>query len=365
MIFVYSPGDPHDRSAGVLIPVRRPQSCERGNNIASVCILYLSGHIVRVFRGVDQTHFISEPLNGCPGHEDGTFQSVVHFSVQSPGNGSYESVIGEYRFFSRVHQEEAAGSVCVFRLSGRKAGLSEKCCLLIPGSSRNGDWAAQEGGIRFSIDAAGRHGSREQAFRNPQLLKNIIVPLERIDIEQHGSGRVRVVGYVNPSFCQFPDQPGLHCTEKKFAAFRAFPCSGNIVQDPFDLCGGKISVDHKSGFLTERLCQSFLFQRITVFRCPSALPYDCVIDRLAGLLIPYNGSLTLVGNSDGGDIFSGSADLCHCLNSYAQLTGPDLVRIVLHPSGLREILCEFPLCYAAHFPFLIKKNTAVACSAGI
>lgn len=168
-----------------------------------------------------------------------------------------------------------------------------------------------------------------------------------------------------PSFCHFPDEPCLHCAEKKFLTFCTFSGSGDIVQYPFDLCGGKISVDYKTRFLTKFFRKTFFFQRIAVFGSAAALPDDGVIDRFSCFSVPYDSGFSLVCNTDRRDIFCRCTDLVHCFYGNSELTGPYFVGIVLYPSGMRKILGEFSLGDAAHLPLFIEKDASVACRSGI
>ena len=170
---------------------------------------------------------------------------------------------------------------------------------------------------------------------------------------------------MDSTFCQFPDQPCLHGSKQKLAFLSSFSCSRHIVQNPLDLRCRKISIDHKTCFLPEFFRQSFFHKRITVFRCPPALPDNCMIDRFPRILIPDNGGLSLIGNTDCRNIICCSGNHIHCFDSHSKLACPDLIRVVLHPARLWKILAEFPLSHAAHFSPLIKQDTPVACGSRI
>ena len=84
------------------------------------------------------------------------------------------------------------------------------------------------------------------------------------------------------------------------------------------------------------------------------------MDRLSGILIPDDRCLTLVRDTDGRDIRRGGTDHIHCLYGNPQHTCPDLVRIVLYPARLREVLGKLSLRYAAHLTFFVEQDTSVA-----
>ena len=83
------------------------------------------------------------------------------------------------------------------------------------------------------------------------------------------------------------------------------------------------------------------------------------------MLIPDDGGFPLVGNADGSNVGSGSADVCHGLLGHFQLCGENFVCIMLHPTGLGEDLGEFLLCHAAYIAGFVKENAAVGGGAGI
>ena len=90
-----------------------------------------------------------------------------------------------------------------------------------------------------------------------------------------------------------------------------------------------------------------------------------MVDRLAGVAVPHDGGLALVGNADGGDILGGGTNLVHGREGHAQLGGPDLVGIMLDPARFREILGEFFLGHAANFAVVVKQDAAVRGRSGV
>ena len=76
--------------------------------------------------------------------------------------------------------------------------------------------------------------------------------------------------------------------------------SFNMVEDPFDFCGAEICVNNQTGIIFYVVLQSCLNQLFTDGGSTAALPYNSVIDRLAGMLVPDNGGFPLVSNTDCG-----------------------------------------------------------------
>ena len=105
--------------------------------------------------------------------------------------------------------------------------------------------------------------------------------------------------------------------------------------------------------------------QIAVFAGAAALPDDGVADGLPGLLVPDDGGLPLVGDADGGDVLGPGADLVHGREGHAQLGGPDLIGVVLHPAGSRVILGKFLLRDAADLTRFVEQDAAVRGGSGV
>ena len=98
-------------------------------------------------------HLVPQPLDRCSGHENRPLQGVSHLTIQSPGDGGYQTMPGKYGLLAGIHQHETAGSVCIFGFPRSETGLAEQRCLLIACGSRQWNRSAQKGRIRLAIDA--------------------------------------------------------------------------------------------------------------------------------------------------------------------------------------------------------------------
>jgi hypothetical protein len=52
-----------------------------------------------------------------------------------------------------------------------------------------------------------------------QRVQHLVIPLQGVDVEQHGTRGVGVVGDVDASLGHLPDKPGVDGTEQQLAAF--------------------------------------------------------------------------------------------------------------------------------------------------
>ena len=106
--------------------------------------------------------------------------------------------------------------------------------------------------------------------------------------------------------------------------------------------------------------------------CPSALqpiaevggaavlPDDRVVDGLAGLAIPDDRGLALVGDADGGDVARPELRPAQRLGGDGDLRRPDLLRVVLDPAGLRKDLLELLLADGHDGAVVIENDGARA-----
>ncbi len=75
----------------------------------------------------------------------------------------------------------------------------------------------------------------------------------------------------------------------------------DIVEDPADLGAGEIGVEQQAGLGGEQRFEAICLQLRAQWRGAPVLPDDGVVDRLAGLAVPDQRRLALVGDADGGD----------------------------------------------------------------
>ncbi len=132
----------------------------------------------------------------------------------------------------------------------------------------------------------------------------------------------------------------------------------HIVQNPVYFSTGKIGINNQSCIFFYISFQTTRFQFITKACSTSVLPHNGVTDGLSRFSIPYNGSFTLVGDTNGSN-FSG-LNICfsHRFTSHFYLRLPYFIRIVLYPAWLRENLSKLALCYGNDISIFIKKDGA-------
>src|SRR5207247_5961102 len=93
-------------------------------------------------------------------------------------------------------------------------------------------------------------------------------------------------------------------------------------------------------------------------RGPSILPNDGVMERCPSPPIPKHRRFPLIGDTNGHDVAGFQAGVGQRGAGDLELAGPNLTRVMLHPSRLREDLFEFLLSDATDSALVIKDNCA-------
>ena len=159
---------------------------------------------------------------------------------------------------------------------------------------------------------------------------------------------------------QFPDQPAIHRTEQDFAPARANARARRLIQNPFDLGPGKVSVRDQARRLPDVTGQALFLECVDDTGCAPALPDDRVIDRAACLPVPKNRGFTLVGDADGRDIARVHARLGDDLHHHRILRGVNLHGIVFDPPLPWVKLRKFFLRDACNILLMIEQDRARA-----
>ena len=163
--------------------------------------------------------------------------------------------------------------------------------------------------------AAGSAGTSKQR-------QQFVVPRQRLDVEEHRARRVADVGDVPLSAGQLPDEPGVDRAERQLARRGAGAGAGHVVENPADLAAREVGVDEQPGLLLDQRPGAVRLQPLAEVRGPPILPDDGVVDRLAGLAIPDDGRLALVGDADGGDVLGRQTRAPERLDGDADLRSP-------------------------------------------
>ena len=264
-------------------------------------------------------------------------------AVARPRDGRQQLVLRHGRLRAGVLQHEAAGSVGVLRQAGRRAHLPEQRRLLIAGDAAERHRLEAERRRDLAVDLARAAHLRQHAARHAQRAQQLVIPLERVDVEQQRARRVAGVGDVQAAVGELPEQPRVDRAERELAGLGARARAVDVVENPGELRAREVRVEHQTGALAEQRLGALRSQAIADVRRAPILPDDGVGDGLAGLAIPHDRGLALVGDADRGDVARTHARAGQHLHGDAGLRRPDLQRVVLDPAWLRKDLSELAL----------------------
>ena len=184
---------------------------------------------------------------------------------------------------------------------------------------------------------------RQHAARNIEIIQQLVVPVQRVDIEEHRARCVGVVRRVDAALCQLPEDPRIHRAKHQLARFGAAAVRIDAVEDPGQLRRRKISVDDQPRFFEDLLLPGAALDLLAEIRRAAALPDDRIIHRTPRCALPDDRRLALVGDADRLHIVGMDALQRQQLLQHAKGRRPQLHRILFDPARLRIILTDLLL----------------------
>ena len=179
------------------------------------------------------------------------------------------------------------------------AGLPEHRGLLV--AQRRGDGDARELAHRRAVDLSGGPDLGKDRLGDGHRGQDGRVPLEGLQVHQHGAAGVGDVGDVPPAVRaarQVPDQPGVDGAEGDLAALGAGAQPRHVVQQPGRLGAGEVAGQRQPGLLAEPVLPVRAAEFVAERGRTGVLPDDRVVHRLAGGAVPQDRRLALVGDAE-------------------------------------------------------------------
>ena len=145
-----------------------------------------------------------------------------------------------------IEQQKATGTVSIFSVARVKAGLAHQCGLLVTESAAKRYAGAQRTVFQrrspgFAVTGWNDAGQNLTGY--PQYLKNFFIPIQGMQIHQHGAAGIGYIGDMGPfsgSAGKPPDDPGFHGPEQGLTFIGRSAGPVIVVQNPFDFRTGKI-----------------------------------------------------------------------------------------------------------------------------
>ena len=169
----------------------------------------------------------------------------------------------------------------------------------------------------------------------------LLIPWQRAEIHQHraaGVGHVGVVQAAVDAAGEVPDQPGVHVPEDQVAGLGLLAGAVDVVEDPADLRPREIGRQRQPGLGAEAILAAVGRQLVDERVGAGVLPDERVVDRLAGVAVPHQRGLALIGDPQAGDVVGRGVRCLQGLVEHFLGAGPDLLGIVLDPARLRKDL---------------------------
>ena len=267
--------------------------------------------------------------------EDGSLEGIADLSALGNADSRNQTMRRLHDRLARIHEHEATGTVRILSSARLKAPVAKQRCLLIAGNAHDGghvrhDLARYAAKITRTPADLGHHGAR-----NIEVPQQIFVPLKRIDVEEHRTARVGVVGCIGNPAGEVVDKPGVDGSKHQLAGLGSLVRAAHIVENPSDLGARKIRIRGETGLSANFLLVAVDDKLLGERRRTAALPHDGVVYGLAAVAIPHHGGFTLVADADGGDAIGMDAAFELDFHHHGNLRGKNLHRILLHPARMR------------------------------
>ena len=213
---------------------------------------------------------------------------------------------------------------------------------------------------RGDADATARgHDGRQRTDRNVQERTQLGIPGSSPDVAQHRAAGVADIGGEHLTAGQLPDQPGVDGADRQIVVDRDV----TVGQQPFDLRSREVRVEDQPGPFPHEAEMPGCDEFVAALRGATVLPDDRVAVGHTGRSVPGEDGFALVGDPDGRH--GVDADVGNHMVQGVAGRSPDLVGIVLDPSRLRKVLCEFPIGTRCRSPVGEDRSAADAGRAGI
>jgi len=188
------------------------------------------------------------------------------------------------------------------------------------------------------------------------MARGIVIPLELMNVVNHGPTGVAVVSHMTAPAGEFPNEERIDSAEQHFAPLAALAETVDRIEEMLDFRGGKIRIHDEAGFLANRFGHSIGPKSIANRGTHPALPHNGVGDRFAGYFVPQDCRLALIRNADGSNIRGVDLALGQRLSGNIKLTRPNLLRVVFNVPWLGQDLFELPLCHRYDRSVVLKHD---------
>ena len=343
-------GEPDDGAAGVGAPVRSEQPGERRHEAHASGVGHLAGERLHVGGIRDDAELVAQPLHRRAGDGDRALEGVHRRLVaELVGDRGEQSRRRAHDVGTGVEQHEVAGAVGVLRLAGGEAHLTDRGGVLVAQVAAHRHGTAERTGGAGDAVGVGRRAradGRQHRTWDAEQRQQLVVPVERGEVHQHGAAGVGRVGDVHAAVDptgQVPDHPAVGGAEHGVAALGGGAHPVDVVEDPLDLAAGEVRGRRQPGAAADQVAASVALEGGSDAVGARVLPHDGVVQRTSGAPVPHDRGLALVGHPEGGEVVRPEAGAVQRHPDHGVGALPDLDRIVLHPPGFGQDLLVLEL----------------------
>ena len=192
-------------------------------------------------------------------------------------------------------------------------------------------------GVRRTHDAARRADLRQARLRHTEEVQQLGVPGSPFQVVEQGAARVRVVGDERGARREPVDEPGIDGAEHGLAGLG--PCAKvrHVLEQPLDLGSREVGIPHQAGAVGDVCVAQLGAELAAALRGAAVLPDEGAMQRRTARAVPRNHGLALVGDPYPRRRLTA---LIERLAGDLERDAPDLLRIMLHHAGRREVLRE-------------------------
>ena len=238
-----------------------------------------------------------------------------------------------------VQQQEVTRAVGILRLAGSQADLPDGGRLLVAEGAGDRQRAAERALGRRHPVRFGRRRRQDPGQHLPrdrEEAEQLVVPVERLEVHQHGAAGVGDIGHVDAArdaAGEVPQQPGVHRAEDGVAPLGIRPQAVDAGEHPLQFAAGKVGGRRQAGLVPDHVAAAVPVQGGGDPVGPGVLPHDRVAVRAPGAPVPHQRGFPLVGQAKRGQV--GGAQVVGVQHGHDDGAGafPDLDRVVLHPAG--------------------------------
>ena len=188
-------GDAENGAAGIRVPPRAAEPGERRHQHDAASIRHALGKRTNLTRCIDDVEAVAQPLHGCTGHKNRTFEGVHRrLRAELPRDCGEHARSRRRTRRADIEQDKTAGAVGVLGAAWREACLTKECSLLITCHATHRHTSGNRTvGSRHADATARSTDFRQLTLVDAEHRAGVVAPAQRANVKEH---RARCIGHV-------------------------------------------------------------------------------------------------------------------------------------------------------------------------